>query len=165
MPVPHPHPRRWFIWAAIMSLLIDQASKVLACSLLEEHVPVRVLGDFIRFIRTSNPHGLFGLNYGPKFIYFVLPLVGIALVIYFAFKTKDRWLLVAYGMVLGGAIGNLVDRARLSSVIDFVDMGIGRIRWYTFNPADAFLLSGIIMLLGRMLLWPKKKSETMRTLT
>lgn len=155
--MPNPHHRRWFIWAAILSLAIDQIAKVLAYGMLEEHVPVRVLGDFVRFIRTANPRGLFGMHYGPKFIYFVLPLIGIALVIYFAIRTRDRWLLTAYGMVMGGAIGNLIDRARLGSVIDFIDMGIGRVRWYTFNPADAFVIIGIIMLLGKELLWRKKK--------
>jgi signal peptidase II len=149
--------RRWFIWAAILSLAIDQIAKVLAYGMLEEHVPVRVLGDFVRFIRTANPRGLFGMHYGPRFIYFVLPLIGIALVVYFAVKTRDRWLLTAYGIVMGGALGNLIDRARLGSVIDFIDMGIGRVRWYTFNPADTFVIVGIIMLLGKELLWRKKK--------
>ncbi|UCG43354.1 MAG: signal peptidase II [candidate division WOR-3 bacterium] len=151
------HPRRWFVWAAILSLAIDQIAKVLAYGMLEEHVPVRVLGDFVRLIRTANPRGLFGMHYGPKFIYFVLPLIGIALVIYFAIRTRDRWLLTAYGIVMGGAIGNLIDRARLGSVIDFIDMGIGRVRWYTFNPADAFVVIGIVMLVGKELLWRKKK--------
>ena len=155
--MPKSHPRRWFIWSAIISLAIDQAAKILAYGMLEEHVPVRVLGDFVRFIRTANPRGLFGMNYGPKFVYFVLPLIGVALVIYFAIKSRDKWLLSAYGIILGGAIGNLVDRARLGSVIDFIDMGIGRTRWYTFNPAGAFVIVGIIMLLGKELLWRKKK--------
>ncbi|OYD14692.1 signal peptidase II [candidate division WOR-3 bacterium JGI_Cruoil_03_51_56] len=141
--------RRFFVWAAILSLFFDQVSKVMAYGLLHEHVPLRVLGNVLRFSLTSNPQGLFGLSFGPPIIYFLLPVLGIGLVVYFALRSPDCWLATAYGMILGGAIGNLVDRVRLGYVIDFIDIGIRRCRWYTFNLADAFVIIGILLLLGR----------------
>ncbi len=140
--------RRIFVWAAIGSLFIDQVTKILVYGLLPEHVPYQVLGRFVRLSLTTNEHGLFGLTYGPKFLYFVLPLVGIVLVVYFAVKNRSKLYALAYGLVLGGAVGNLVDRVRVGSVIDFIDVGVDSWRWYTFNGADAFVICGITLLLA-----------------
>ena len=58
---------------------------------------------------------------------------------------------IALGLLLGGAIGNLLDRLRLGYVVDFVDMGIGSLRFYTFNVADAAIRSSILLLLAMAL--------------
>ena len=55
-------------------------------------------------------------------------------------------------VLLGGAIGNLIDRVRLGRVVDFVDMGIGSFRWYAWNVADAAVFVGILCLFGAALL-------------
>jgi signal peptidase II len=62
-------------------------------------------------------------------------------------------------MILGGGVGNnLLDRVRFGSVVDFIDMGIGSTRWYTYNLADAFAVAGVIMLLAHEFLgWGKIK--------
>jgi len=54
---------------------------------------------------------------------------------------------VALGLLLGGAVGNLIDRFRFGYVLDFVDLGIGALRWYTFNVADAAISASILLLL------------------
>ncbi len=119
------------------------------------HTSVKVLGNVLRFSLTMNEHGLFGIRYGPPFVYVILPFLGIALVVYFAVKCRDRWLHVSYGLILGGAVGNLIDRLRLGGrVIDFIDFGLGSWRWYTFNLADAWVVIGVIILLGREVLFP-----------
>jgi signal peptidase II len=61
-------------------------------------------------------------------------------------------LTVALGLLLGGAIGNLLDRLRFGHVVDFVDMGIGSTRWYTWNVADAAISIAIVLLLAHGLL-------------
>ena len=60
---------------------------------------------------------------------------------------SDQWLTcVALGLMLGGAIGNLIDRIRLGHVIDFIDVGVGTTRWYTSNLADVSIVLGVILL-------------------
>jgi signal peptidase II len=54
---------------------------------------------------------------------------------------------ITLGLLLGGALGNLIDRVRLGYVVDFVDAGIGSLRWYTFNVADASISCAIVLLL------------------
>lgn len=149
--------RRFFVWSAILALFLDQVSKVLVYGLLREGGQQRVLGELVRFSRTRNPDGIFGLQFGPPFVYFVLPILGIILVLYFAVRGQDRWLGLCYGLVLGGAVGNLVDRVRLGHVIDFIDIGVKGWRWYTFNLADLSVIVGIVLLIARELFGPKPK--------
>jgi len=150
-------PRGLFIWTAVIALLLDQVSKVLAHNLLALHVPHPVLGQVLRFVLTMNRRGLFGMSYGPIWVHYVLPLLGMCLVIYFALRSSSRWSSVAFGLILGGGLGNnLIDRVRLGSVIDFIDFGFGNWRWYTFNLADAFVVVGVIMLLGHEFFGPKQ---------
>jgi len=60
---------------------------------------------------------------------------------------RSRYLTVTLGLLLGGALGNLADRVRLGHVVDFVDAGIGDLRFYTFNVADAAISAAILLLL------------------
>lgn len=55
--------------------------------------------------------------------------------------------MIIFSFIVGGAIGNVVDRLRLKYVIDFIDMGIGNLRWFTYNLADAFITIGAITLI------------------
>lgn len=98
---------------------------------------------------TRNPDGLFGMSYGPHWLYLVLPLVGIVLVAWFVLRNREKLAGVAYGLILAGALGNLVDRFTLGWVVDFIDFRIPALgfRWFTFNLADAFIVAGIIGLL------------------
>jgi signal peptidase II len=68
---------------------------------------------------------------------------------YIALTIKDRAGVVVFGLLIGGAIGNLIDRVRFGYVIDFIDMGVGHLRWFTYNLADAFITVGAIFLLAR----------------
>jgi len=108
-----------------------------------------LIPDILTINPTRNPDGLFGLSYGPHWLYLVLPVLGIALVAWFVFRNRQKLAGVAYGLILAGALGNLVDRFTLGWVVDFIDFripGLG-FRWFTFNLADAFIVAGIIGLL------------------
>ena len=65
------------------------------------------------------------------------------------------WIIV-FGFVIGGAVGNIIDRVRLAYVIDFIDMGLGNLRWFTYNLADAFITVGAVFLLVRELFFKQK---------
>jgi signal peptidase II len=152
-------PRFWFVASTALALALDQVSKWLAKSSLPMHAPREVLGQFLRFSLTMNPRGLFGMSYGAAWVHYALPAVVVIFVIYIAWRSPDRWFGVALGLILGGGVGNnLIDRVRFGSVVDFIDMGIGNARWYTYNLADAFAVAGVIMLLAHEFLgWGKPK--------
>lgn len=150
------NPRRLFAWSATIALFLDQLSKLLVQGAYMTGPPetwrsVRVIGEYLAITPASNPDGLFSWNYGPPFMYLVLPMFGIGVVVWMALRNRDRWSSAAYGLILGGALGNLIDRLRMGWVIDFIDFRLPqlRFRWFTFNLADVFLVVGIVLLLAR----------------
>ena len=75
------------------------------------------------------------------------------IVVYHGRAGSSRYLSITLGLLLGGALGNLIDRLRLGYVVDFVDAGIGDLRWYTFNVADAGISFALLLLLAASI-WP-----------
>ncbi|MCX7785583.1 MAG: signal peptidase II [candidate division WOR-3 bacterium] len=148
---------------SILVFFLDQITKIFVSTYLTVHTPVRVLGDFGRLVLTYNKGIIFGIPVRSHIIYYVLPFAVVFIVIYFAIKNKTKFFSVAYGLILGGALGNLLDRIRLGYVIDFIDIGIKHLRWPTFNIADATLVIGLIMIIAKEVLQPKPQTTTTAT--
>lgn len=149
--------RRLFIVIIGLTLFLDQLTKISAVNFLNS--PVKVLGDFIKLNLVYNYRGLFGLGFGPGIFYFLLPLIGILLVLYLTLKTKESSHLRSYALILGGALGNILDRIRLGKVVDFIDIGIKDLRWPTFNFADFFIVVGIILLFAKEIFKHKSRGR------
>jgi signal peptidase II len=131
--------RRALIMAAVV-VAIDQATKALVVANLRlgESDPV-LPGIDLTYVRNSGV--AFGALAGGGAI--VWALTGLALgglLTYFAFRSERRWLWLPVGAIAGGAIGNLVDRAREGAVIDFIDF----VAWPAFNVADMAIVIGIL---------------------
>jgi signal peptidase II len=112
--------------------------------------PTPVLGEFVRIAKNYNSGGIFGLfgNTAPILALTSTVVIGLILVYQWREGTKTVWpLSLALGLLFGGAIGNLIDRVRLGAVIDFVDMGIGDWRFYTFNVADSAISTALLLLI------------------
>lgn len=125
--------------------------------------PVNIIGTLIRFKLTYNPYGVFSLSFGPSWLYYVLTVIGIIVLTYVGLTARDRIGVIVFGFIIGGALGNFIDRIRLHHVIDFIDMGIGNLRWFTYNPADAFITIGAFYLIVRELFIQKKITEEKQT--
>jgi signal peptidase II len=148
--------RRFFFWAAVVGLFLDQLTKILVHGMyrsgaFDRTCTIGLVGSLLRLAYEKNQQGVFGLKYGPKFLYFVLPLSASALVAWLGLKARDWWSATAYGAIMAGALGNVIDRARFGYVIDFIVFEVRRLgfRWYTFNLADTFVVVGCIMLLAK----------------
>ena len=75
-------------------------------------------------------------------------------------REKNRWDIIALGLVLGGALGNIFDRARLGYVVDYLDLHFGEFRpFYIFNLADVAITAGVVLLLARSLLLRDKPAK------
>lgn len=151
-----------FFVIIIVTLLIDQISKLLIVNFLTPFdPPANVIGSFLRFKLTYNPYGVFSISFGPNILYYIFSIIGIFILTYVGLSLKDRTGVIVFSIIIGGALGNIFDRVRLDYVIDFIDMGIGNLRWFTYNFADACITVGAIFLLSRELFCKKKKtSET-----
>jgi signal peptidase II len=138
--------------ALFIALSLDMATKMWAEQTLTLYQPMPVWGDLLRFtlgFNTGITFGLFANSGSAPLIVTSLITIGIFAWVLLAvwrgeFSGTAVWLL---GFILGGAIGNVVDRLIDMRVTDFLDVGIGTARWYTFNLADMFIIFGILFLL------------------
>jgi signal peptidase II len=124
-------------------LALDQATKQAAVSSLERGESVNVFFG-LDLTNTRNRGVAFGALEGSATIVAVLIALALVLLIaYFAVHAQRAWLWLPVGMLLGGALGNLADRAREGAVIDFIDP----IAWPAFNLADTAIVIGVFVLL------------------
>ncbi|HEX6942634.1 MAG TPA: signal peptidase II [Gemmatimonadaceae bacterium] len=138
----------------LVSLLVlaDCTTKQVAAERLEpEHVPHEVLGDVVRFTLAYNPGASFSVSLGEHSRWILAALafgvLGVLMVQYLRAAAHDRMLALALGFVVAGACGNLLDRLRRPrGVVDFIDIGFGDVRFWTFNLADVAVFCGAVLL-------------------
>jgi signal peptidase II len=161
--VPSKARARWPIFAglAITVLIADQLTKAWLVSFLAPGQRADVFGTYVRLVYSQNSGALFGL-FRDQAVLFAFVSVGVVgMIIWFHGSAGRNTLLsVALGLLLGGALGNMTDRFRFGYVVDFVDLGIGDLRWYTFNVADAAISCAILLLLLSAFLPARSKSSS-----
>ncbi len=141
----------WVIFLGLAGTVValDQLTKAWLVSHFVPGQQAEVVGDVIRLVYGQNSGALFGLFRDQALLFGLASLGVIGLIVgYHGYSARSLYLSLALGFLLGGAIGNLVDRLRLGYVVDFVDVGIGTLRFYTFNVADAAISTAIFLLLG-----------------
>ncbi len=150
-------------WGTLITVVVlDLATKLMAASMLSpQHVPHEILGNHLRLTLVYNPGAAFGLNLGIYSRWIFTALTAGALVIlgrlYRATRQGDLFRTLALGLVCGGAVGNLIDRVRSATgVVDFIDVGVGDLRWPTFNVADMAVSIGAFLL--AWVLWGEERS-------
>ena len=147
---------QWLAFGGLAAtvVILDQLTKAWLASFLAPGESVDVLGDLVRLVHAQNTGGLFGLLRGQAVPFALISLVVVGLIVaYHARAGRNPYLSITLGLLLGGALGNLIDRIRLGYVVDFVDAGLGTLRWYTFNVADAAISLSILLLLAASI-WP-----------
>jgi signal peptidase II len=141
---------------------LDQLTKYIAQQVLPPYHPVPVVGDVVRLTYIYNPGAAFGLHVGPMSRYIFLALTVVCVVVLFVWfrstPISDRLRLLAISLVTAGAIGNFIDRVRSPrGVVDFLDLGIGDLRWPVFNVADIGVTVGALLL--AISLWKEEQES------
>jgi len=151
--------RERFPWAAALLiaggvLALDQATKAWVLRTMPGAPPLTVIPGFFDVIFSRNTGGVFGLFAGPpsaarRALFTAATAAALALlaVLLHRWGRESRLALTALALVSGGAVGNLIDRLRFGSVVDFIDWHWRSYHWYTFNVADAAITSGAALLL------------------
>ena len=137
---------------AALLIALDQATKAYVRANLDRTEREAILPG-VEIVNGRNTGVAFGLLEGSGAIIGVVSVVAVAaLLVFFAVqRTRRPGIWVPTGLLLGGAIGNLIDRLTIGHVTDWVDMGIGTWRWYTFNVADASISIALVLLLASAL--------------
>jgi signal peptidase II len=146
-----PGERRVFWTTAAAVVMLDLVTKLVAEATLLPTPGIPVVGEWFQLRLVHNEGAAFGLHVGPYSRWIFLAIAVLAVVVLErmsrAGPVGDRFRQLALGLVCGGAAGNLVDRVRSSrGVVDFLDVGVGQLRWPTFNVADIAVSCGAIAL-------------------
>ncbi len=147
-------------------LILDQLTKYLVMRYIPWHGIVRIIPGFFDLTYVRNPGAAFGILSGDHGVWrsvFFIAVTAIALgvIVVLIRKTHERLLVVAFSLIAGGAIGNLIDRIRYGEVVDFIEWYYRSYHWPTFNIADSAISAGVGLLVVDMFL--KKPKDTEKT--
>ena len=135
-------------------LIADQLTKALVVANLVPGERVRVVGDLVQVWHAQNRGAAFSLFQGGSIVFLVVSVLSVGMVAYFHRNLRDRawWIHLVLGIILGGTLGNFIDRLRQGYVTDWISIGLGDTRWPTFNVADSSIVVGIGALVLYLLL-------------
>ncbi len=153
-----------YLILSIVIIALDIWTKALVLARIEMYETISVIPNFFQLVHVRNTGAAFGIgaNAGSKLVPFLLNFGALAVfcvVLVYAFRSPvtDRVLQTGLHLILGGAVGNLLDRFRFGYVVDFLDVYIGTYHWPAFNVADSAICVGIALLFFDM---RKKPEET-----
>ncbi len=155
--------RIYYIGLAAAIIIFDIWTKALVLARIDLHESIPVIPNFFQLVHVRNTGAAFGIgaNASSKLVPLLLNAGAIAVfcvVVVYALRSAvtDRLLQTGLHLILGGAIGNLLDRFRFGYVVDFLDVYVGTKHWPAFNVADSAICIGITLLFLDM----RKKPET-----
>ena len=142
------------LWISAIIVVTDQVTKWLVRSKLAEYDSVSVIPGLLDITRAHNTGAAFGILNGVEFphkaaLMVLIACVALAAVSLYALTLPDEQLLARVGlaMILGGAVGNLIDRALTGHVVDFVDVYWRTYHFWAFNVADSAISVGVVLML------------------
>jgi len=141
--------------------LIDQVSKYYIINIFEFQNEVIYLSSFLNLQLIWNEGIAFGLLSFENDLYYnsiTFVIIIVILILLFLIKNDDQYSYF-YSIIVGGALGNLIDRIRYSSVPDFIDFHISNFHWFVFNIADIFVSLGVICLIVAEIFFNKNVNE------
>ncbi len=137
-----------------LTLLLDQVTKLVIVKSLSVYQTITVVPGFFNITLVHNPGGAFGFLAGQGHLlrttmFVVVSLLAAGFIVYLYVKTPRRhpFLLAGLSLILGGAMGNLIDRVRQGAVVDFLDFYVNALHWPAFNLADSAISVGMAVLL------------------
>ncbi len=153
--------KRWKYFLVTAGVVVlDQTTKLLTKGYMMLSQSKEVLGDFLRYTYIENPGMAFGIRIGNRTLFTIFSVAASVVIFAYLLRTRGDHKLVKWSLalILGGAIGNLIDRVLYGSVVDFIDVGIGDLRWPVFNVADMAVSLGMMVLIV-VILFEKKPAE------
>lgn len=154
-----------YLLLSLAVVVADQWSKWLVERHLPLHQPMEVIPGLLNFTHIKNTGVAFGMfaangSWTGTAILTILGMIALAVVGAYFWHTssEDTLILTSLSLILGGAVGNLLDRIAAGSVTDFVDAYLGTYHWHTFNLADSAITIGICLMALEILLTGKRSS-------
>lgn len=134
---------------SIIFLIIDQITKILVVNSLVPGENIEIIKNIFSIIYTNNTGAAFSILLGKRIFLIVVAVLIIGVLLYYIKRNKieKKIDIIALSFVIGGSLGNLIDRIVRGYVIDFISIKIGNYNFPIFNVADALIVVGVILLL------------------
>lgn len=146
-------------------ILLDQLTKYIVVQNFIMHESLPIIEDVFHFTRRFNTGGAWSILSGQMPVLILITLVGLGFFFYF-FKDVDfknqKFYSIGISLMIGGAIGNFIDRIRLGGVVDFIDVYIGSYDFPVFNIADMALDIGVVMFIIAVVFYDKRDNHSER---
>ena len=140
----------------IFAFCLDRLSKLYVISLIEKSQNELFINDYLNITLNWNRGIAFGLlSFNASTVYHFISILILTIIIYLIYLMvkSDSLGKILFGLIIGGAVGNLFDRFTYFAVPDFIDFHINSFHWFTFNVADIFISLGIILMILKELLF------------
>jgi signal peptidase II len=158
--------RTFLLWPALAVLALDQITKHWIASRFPLYETQPLISGFFNLVHVRNRGMAFGIMNRPGadwgftlLLCATLGAVALLLFWFYRLKSEDKGTAIPLSLILGGAIGNLLDRMRLGEVIDFLDFYIGPYHWPAFNVADSAITVGTLWLAVSLLFYPASRTK------
>jgi signal peptidase II len=155
----------WLAWISVPVLVLDQITKYFIQLHYQVGQSTAVIPQFFSITYVRNRGAAFGFMAaapdGIREVFLtVVPLVALGLVVYYyrSVQPGQKYMPLALSLIVGGAVGNLIDRFRFSYVVDFLDFFVGRYHWPAFNVADSAICVGVGMMAYHMMFLEPKEN-------
>jgi signal peptidase II len=157
-----------FFIIAVVVLLLDQLSKWAVIENMELSQSIPLIPDWFYFTSHRNPGAAFGILANQRWFFIVTTIIVVIGIIWYLFKINNdpdrRLFAYALSLILGGAVGNFVDRLAYGHVVDFLDFHHGDFYYPIFNIADSAIVLGVsLIFLDTLLVWRKEKKQGYNT--
>jgi signal peptidase II len=151
----------WVLVFTLLVVVLDQMTKLAVKARFYRGESIEIFGDTLRFTYIENPGMAFGIRFGSPLFFTVFATLASAIILIYLYRMRRERFQSRFSLalILGGAIGNLIDRFAYGKVIDFIDVGVESTRWPVFNIADSAVTVGMIILVS-LVLFEREKNET-----
>ena len=135
---------------ALVVVVLDQLSKMFVFGYLAGGSSVKEVTSFFNLVAAWNTGVSFSMfnNLGGSGVYILsaFSLGVVCFLLYWLYKETSFYIRMSLGFVIGGALGNVIDRLRIGAVFDFLDVHVGQYHWPAFNVADSFICIGAVLI-------------------
>ena len=152
------------LFVSVLLVFADQISKILIRINMSLYESIPVITNFFNLTYVTNDGMAFGINFPfGIYIFSTISLIFTIFLFWYLWTIKEDGIVIRTGvaLIIAGAVGNLIDRIFLGSVVDFLDFMIGNYHWYVFNFADSYVTVGMgFILYDSFFLEPKKENKS-----
>jgi len=155
------------MWVLLFTAIVVAADQITKLAVKERFYlgeSIELLGDVLRFTYIQNPGMAFGLSFGSPLFFTIFASVASVIILIYLYRMRRESFhsRLSLALILGGAVGNLIDRFAYGKVIDFIDVGVNNTRWPVFNVADSAVTIGMIILVTLVLFEGQKVDAPLR---